>query len=168
MNTQLPRNIIRFVILVLIQVLILNNIQFTRLHLNPLVYTLFVLLLPFNTPLWLQLAASFLLGLTVDIFSDTLGMHSSATVLLAFLRPFVLEIIAPREGYEVGKSPQLSTFGLGWFLKYSLILIVAHHTVYFLLDAFDIHFIHILLLKIGLTTIFSTLIIVISQFFVFK
>ncbi len=105
----LPRNIIRFVLLVLFQVLVFNNIQLGG-YLNPYIYVLFLLLMPFETPRWLLLVAAFTLGISIDVFSNTLGIHTSATVFMAFIRPFVLDFIAPRDGYEIGTqtySPKL-------------------------------------------------------------
>ena len=90
----LSRNIIRFLFLVFIQVLVFNNIQVSGL-INPYIYVIFILLLPFETPKWAILGLAFLLGISVDLFTNTPGMHSTATVLMAFLRPYVLSIIAP-------------------------------------------------------------------------
>ena len=84
----LGRNIIRFAILVLIQILLLNNIQISG-HIVPYFYILFILLMPFETPGWMLLFAGFALGLSVDMFGQTLGMHTSATVFMAFLRPYL-------------------------------------------------------------------------------
>ena len=79
---QILKNIIRFVVLVFIQVAILNNIQISG-FINPYMYVLFILLLPFETPNWILLVLSFFLGLSIDIFSNTLGMHASASVFMA-------------------------------------------------------------------------------------
>ena len=73
------RNILRFVVLVLIQVLVINNLQLSS-YVDPFIYVLFILLLPFETPGWILLLFAFSLGLTIDMFSDTAGVHASATV----------------------------------------------------------------------------------------
>ena len=93
------RNIGRFIFLVLFQVLVLDNIQLGG-YLNPFMYVLFILLMPFETPGWVLLFSAFLLGGSIDLFEHTPGMHASAAVFMAFLRPAVLKLIAPREGYE--------------------------------------------------------------------
>ncbi|HBH47981.1 MAG TPA: rod shape-determining protein MreD, partial [Bacteroidales bacterium] len=92
MIKRLPRNIIRFALVVLVQILIFNNIELGG-YLNPYVYTLFILLLPFETPGWVVLISGFLLGFSVDIFSETLGMHTAATVFMAYLRPIALSMV---------------------------------------------------------------------------
>ena len=113
----LPRYIIYFALLVFIQVFILNNIQLGG-FVNPYLYVLFILLLPFEIPNWFLLVVAFFLGFTVDLFSNTIGMHSSATVFMAFLRPYVLKIISPRDGYESETLPQLRYYGAVWYLRY--------------------------------------------------
>ena len=90
----LPRYLINFILLVFLQVFILNNIQFSG-YINPYIYVLFILILPFEIPSWFLIIIAFFLGLTIDLFSHTVGMHSSATVFMAFLRPYVLKIISP-------------------------------------------------------------------------
>lgn len=103
----IPRNIFRFIVLVLIQVLILNNIEFSG-YINPFLYVLFILLLPFETPAWLLLVSGFALGLTVDLFMNTPGLHAAATVLTAFVRPFVLRILLPVTGMNPGPIHEFS------------------------------------------------------------
>ena len=98
------RNIIRFLILILFQVLVLDNILLNG-YLNPYFYVLFIILMPFETPRWLLLISGFLLGLSVDLFENTLGMHAAATVFMALVRPWVLSIFAPRDGYEPDTFP---------------------------------------------------------------
>ena len=95
MIRQLSKYVLHFIVLVFVQVFILNRIELGG-YINPYLYILFVMLMPFQTPKWLLLLLGFFLGLTIDLFAHTPGMHSSATVLIAFLRPYVLELIAPR------------------------------------------------------------------------
>jgi rod shape-determining protein MreD len=161
------KNILQFIFLVLVQVLIFNNIELGG-YLNPYVYVLFILLLPFDTPRWLLLIIGFMLGLSVDILSETMGMHTSATVLMAFLRPSVLSMFSPREGYEKGSLPRIHFYGIQWFVQYTLVLVFAHHAMLFLTEIFRIQdFFHILL-RIILSTLFSVSIISLSQYFVFR
>ncbi|MBD99449.1 MAG: rod shape-determining protein MreD [Verrucomicrobia bacterium] len=126
---------IQFLVLVLLQVLILNNIQFYG-FINPFLYLIFILWMPFETPKFLLMSISFLTGLTIDMFSNTMGMHASASVFLAFCRPFVVKIFAPRDGYEVSHRPSIHDLGLGWFLKYAAILVLCHHLFLFFVEVF--------------------------------
>ena len=80
------RYILIFILLLLIQLLVLNNINLGG-YINPYVYLLFILLLPYGTPRWVLLLVGFFTGLVVDYFSNTLGLHASATLILAFFGP---------------------------------------------------------------------------------
>ena len=93
------KNIGRFTVLVLLQVLIVKNINLGRYFIF-FPYILFIVLLPFNTPKPLTLILAFILGLSIDMFYDTQGMHAAACITMAFVRSFVLELFAPREGYD--------------------------------------------------------------------
>lgn len=167
MINLLGRNILRFIVLVLFQVLVLNNIQFSG-YVNPLMYVLFILLLPFETPRWLLLISGFLIGISVDIFSDTLGLHASASVFMAFLRPYVLRVISPRDGYESGTFPRVFYYGLTWFLNYAVILVVMHHLFLFYFEVFRFSEFFRTLLRVILSSSFSIAIIVLSQYIIYR
>jgi hypothetical protein len=167
MIRDFPRYILQFFLLVLLQVLLLNNIHLGG-YLNPYMYILFILLLPFDTPPWLVLILGFLLGMSVDLFMNTIGMHASATVFMAFLRPGVLKLIAPRDGYEAGTLPRISQQGAEWFIRYALILTFGHHLFLFFAEAFHFADFFATLLRIILSTIFSSLLIIMSQYFIYR
>ncbi|MPQ45638.1 rod shape-determining protein MreD [Marinifilum sp. N1E240] len=161
------KNTIRFIVLVLIQVAILNNIQVSG-FLNPYMYVLFILLLPFETPNWLLLSLSFLLGFSVDIFSGTLGMHASACVFMGYVRPYVLNYLSLRDGYEIGTYPGISYYGFAWFFKYALVLVVAHHSFLFIIEAFSFANFSETMVRIIFSSFFSLTLLVTSQFLMFK
>ena len=158
---------VMFVVLVLVQVLILNNIQFSGL-INPYVYILFVLLLPFTIPGYLLLGISFILGISVDIFSNTPGIHAGATVLLGFVRPALARLISSREIIEKGNTPGMSQLGFASFLKYTVIAVLIHHLFLFYAEAFSFGSFFETFLRYVLSSFFSILIILGSQFIVFK
>ncbi len=160
----IPRYLIVFLVLVFLQVFILNNIQFSG-FINPYIYVLFILILPFETPKWFLLVLAFALGITIDLFSSTLGMHSSATVFMAFARPYVLKIISPRDGYESETLPQLRYYGINWFLKYSTILILLHHFFLFYIEVFRFSYFFATFIRVILSSIFTIIIVLISQYF---
>lgn len=163
----LPLNIIRFIALLLAQVLIFNNIEIGG-YIIPYIYILFIILLPFETPPWLTLFLAFILGLSVDIFSETLGMHAAATVFMAFLRPYILSYFAPRDGYESGSFPRVFYYGFPWFIKYASIMVLAHHFFFFYVEMFKFQDFFTTLLRVVLSTLFSSALIVVSQYFVFR
>ena len=118
----------------MLQLFVFNNIQFSG-YINPMVYILFVMMLPFDTPVWLILLSSFLMGTTIDLFCDTPGLHGTTCVLLGYLRRFVLNLFSPRDGYESNTSPTLYQLGFGWYIWYAGIMVLLHHLTFFLLEA---------------------------------
>ena len=161
------RNIVRFIVLIFVQILIFENIQLGG-NISPYIYVLFIILMPFEITGWALLIIAFLLGLSMDIFLMSPGFHTAATVLMAYLRPFILQTFAPRDGYESGSFPRVFYYGLGWFAKYSIILIFVHHLFLFSLEIFRLSDILHILWRTILNTLISTFLIVLSQFFVYR
>lgn len=135
MDREIISHIIRFIGLILVQVLILNNIQFGGI-LNPYLYIYFILVLPVDFPPNIGLILAFLMGLTIDLFCQTLGMHTIATLFAAYCRPFVMRYMAPRDGYEFSRVPGIRHMGWLWFITYAGILIFLHHFVLFFVETF--------------------------------
>ena len=163
----ITRNIVRFLVVVLFQVLVMDNVMING-YMVPYIYLLFILLMPFETPRWLQLLAGFALGLTMDLFSNTLGMHIAATVLAAFARSYMLDLLAPRDGFEPDSFPRIHYYGFLWFLKYTLVIIFIHHLALFYLEVFQLKEFLSTLLRVILSSILSASTIVLSQYFVFR
>jgi hypothetical protein len=166
MIKELGKYALMFVILVLVQVLMLNQVQFSGFF-NPYIYILFILLLPLNSPKYLVLIAGFAIGFVIDIFSNTLGVHSAATVLIAFIRPGILRIISNRDD-DRGDYPGLSRNNPGWFITYVMAMVFIHHFVLFYLEVYTFSNFFVTFYRIILSTLFSSLVIVLSQFLVFK
>lgn len=153
----------RFLVLVALQVIVLNNIQFSG-FINPYLYVLFILLLPFEIPGWLLLVLSFVMGITIDMFGNTQGLHASATVFLGFLRPYMLNLIAPRDGYEFGTKPSISQMGFNWFITYASILVFIHHFTFFFLEAFKFSEFFRTLFKVIASSAFTLMLIILTQY----
>jgi len=158
--------ILMFIVLVVVQVLILNQIQFSG-YINPYIYVLFIMLLPLSTPRYAILLLAFIIGLTIDIFSNTLGMHSFASVFIAYVRPGVIRIITNREE-DMSDYPGLANNGMTWFLGYTTIMVFIHHTVLFYIEVFTLHNFLTTLYRTILSSIFSIFVIVLSQFIIFR
>ena len=155
-----------FIVLVLIQVLILNQVQFSG-FVNPYIYILFVMLLPVSTPRYGVLIAGFFIGFAIDIFSNSLGLHTAASIFVAYLRSFVLTAISGRED-EMSDYPGLKQNKFSWFLYYTAIMVFLHHSVLFFLEIYTISHFLTTLYRIGLSSLFSIFIIVLSQFLMFR
>ena len=145
--------ILQFVFLVLLQGLLLNNIQLFG-YVNPYFYIVFLIMLPCNTPRELVLLIGFVLGLSVDIFGNTFGIHAFASTIAAFSRYFLLKIFEPRNNYE-NIVPSIQTFGLNAFFRYSLFMVLIHHTVLFFIDYFSFASFGGILLRILLSSAFT-------------
>lgn len=159
---------IMFLILLLMQVMIINNISLGVWGITPMFYTLFVLALPFETPRWALLLLCFAMGFANDVFCDTPGLNAGATTLMAFARPWVLGMLAPRDGYENGTRPYLMQMGFEWYIYYSSLLVLIHHVAFFMLDTFGFdHFLKTLG-QIVLTTLITELFVVFSQYIAFR
>jgi rod shape-determining protein MreD len=153
-----------FILLILLQLLLFNNIQFSG-YVNPYVYILFILLLPVEIPSWLMLIISFATGLIIDLFSGTPGMHSSATLIAGFSRPYILRVISPRDGYEAGASPSMVAYGFRWFLSYTLLIVLIHHTTLFYLEVFRFSEFFRTMLRVILSSLFSIAFILLIEFY---
>jgi rod shape-determining protein MreD len=151
-------------LLILLQVLLFNNIQFSG-YVNPYVYIMFILLLPIEIPSWLLLLLSFATGLIIDFFSGSSGVHTSATVLAGFVRPYILRIVSPKDGYEPGSDPSMLIYGFRWFLSYTLLVVLIHHTTLFYLEVFRLTEFFRTILRVLLSTLFSITFILLIEFY---
>ena len=160
-------NIVRFFFFIFFQVLILNHLNFGG-YINPYFYVFFILLLPFETPKWLLLISSFLLGLGVDLFTHTPGLNAAACVMTAFLRPFIISVISSGPESLIGDTPTLGNQGLKWFLYYSVSLVVIHHTTLFFLEIFRFDEFFLTLLRSLLSGLITLLLVFISEYLIFS
>jgi len=159
--------IIRFVLLTFAQVMVLNNIHLHGLF-NPYIYPLFILLLPLETPTWLLLFLGFFSGLVIDWYSHTGGLHASASVLIAFIRPAMLNLLKPTGGYLPEDRPTISSMGFTWFLTYCSILVFIHHLFLFIIETFSLTQFVFVMEKILVSSVVSIAIMVILQYLFYR
>ncbi len=155
-----------FISLVLIQVLIFNQVQFSGFF-NPYIYVLFIILLPLSTPRYAILILAFLIGFVIDIFSNSLGVHSAATVFVAYVRPLVIRLISNRED-DKSDYPGLNQNKLSWFISYVFMIVFLHHAMLFYLEVYTFANFFNTLYRVILSSLFSIIVIVLSQFLVFR
>ncbi|MEX2596317.1 MAG: rod shape-determining protein MreD [Salibacteraceae bacterium] len=165
MTRELLIYVLRFIVLIFIQILILNNVQFSGI-LNPYLYIYFLLVLPVDFPPNAGLIVAFVMGLLIDLFSQTLGMHIIASVFLAYARPYVLRYMAPRDGYEFSRLVGIKQMGWLWFLTFSSIMIFLHHFVLFFIETFRMSgFGYMLLKSIGSSVLTLVLVVIVQLLF---
>ncbi|HEY0244074.1 MAG TPA: rod shape-determining protein MreD [Mucilaginibacter sp.] len=161
MSRTIIVNLLRFILLVFIQVFLLKNITLYNLS-TPYLYILFILLLPFETPNLLLFPLAFILGLTIDAFYDTPGLHAAACVLLAFVRLLFISITVQKEGFDNEPEPTLSVMGFRWFFTYTLILTLFHHFFLFNLEVFRFSEIQYTLTRVVLSSLFTVILMLVS------
>lgn len=142
----------QFIGLILVQVLVLNNINFAG-FVNPYLYVLFILLYPIKNNRTFFLTLSFLIGLAVDIFSDSGGVNAGASVFIAFMRPIILKFSFGMV-YEY-QTLKFNNTEIGNRMIYFAILIIVHHFVLFSLEVFNFSEILLILKKTLFSSIFT-------------
>lgn len=170
MSTQV-RILVQFIIIMLIQVFFLNDVMIksslSLFHVPvfiPLIYPLIILILPVNIPHPILMLIGFITGLTMDMFSNTPGMHASACLLIAFIRPFVLNLFLQQQLKELGATiPSLYKLGFNSFLFYCFIMIFSHHFYFYLLQFWSFKSLLIVLYKTVLSGILSIILIILAQ-----
>lgn len=163
MNNIVAVNIIRFLALVLLQVLVLRQFYFGPVfgaYFRTLMYPLFLMMLPIRLSSEILMLIAFGTGLTVDIAYDTFGLHASACVGLAAFRPIILDRLQPKGGYNINKGLTPEGYGWRWFAQYTLFCLLIFTFWLSLLEVFQIW-------KFGEVIIRTLFSIPISLFFIF-
>src|ERR1700712_5442071 len=134
--STLIKNIVRFILLILVQVFVLDRIHLHYL-VTPYIYFLFILWMPFELSRTAQMLIAFLLGFTLDSFHHNPGFHAAACVLIAYVRPFLINILIPHEGSETNyQEPSLKSMGgFGPYMVYAGLLTLLHNSWLFFLEA---------------------------------
>lgn len=123
-------------IYILIQILILNEVLFYR-FINPYIYLALIIRWPLKTNKWSLLLYAFLVGFLIDVFSGSLGFHSTATVFIAFLKPAIAKITIPHNIIGDNDNTTIDKIGTKAFVTFSFLLILIHNTVLFILEHLD-------------------------------
>ena len=163
MSNNWIKQIFRFVIIILLQVVVFKGIHIDIKGFNYvsiIFFPLFLMILPIRTPGALLLGIGFITGFTVDLFYSSPGLHASAALLLTFLRPYILKALEPRGGYSNSEAPVYTELGFSWILSYVAILLFAHILIYTSMEIFAISEFLTIWLKTIASFIFSYVFIV--------
>ncbi len=166
---SLIKNIFRFAIIILLQVFVLDKILLHQL-ITPYVYFVFILWLPFNINRSVLMIVSFILGATLDSFRHNPGFHAAACVLIAYIRPFVINLMIPQEGAETNyDEPSVKSFGgfIPYFI-YAGFLMLLHNTWLFLLEAWQFADLYYFFMKTILSTLISLLLLLIIEMIFYR
>lgn len=153
-----------FLGLLILQTLVLNQINVNG-FINPYVFPLFIILIPFDAKPWVLLLAAFAFGFIIDLFNGTMGMHAFAATFMAFLRPYFLNTFQPKS--EKYNFPSLKNNGFTWLLVYVFSMLAIHHFFYFFIEAGTFKgFFHTFFLFLG--SLFSSVFISFLLLYTFK
>jgi hypothetical protein len=167
--SQLVRNIIRFVVFILIQVYVLNQVPPLHRFITPYLYFLFILWLPFNISRFGLLFVAFVFGLTLDYFTATPGLHAAPCVLIAYLRPFLINLLISQEGQELNYAePSVKSLGWAPYFLYILIFTFIHHAYLVFIEWISFGNIWYFLGKVTATTGISFLLIFVAEMLFFR
>lgn len=162
--SSLLKNIIRFVVFILFQVYILNQVPPLHQYLVPYLYFLFILWLPFNISRFWLLVISFVFGLCLDYFTGTYGLHAAPCVLIAYIRPFLLNLLLPQETMEQSYvEPGYKSMGWAPYALYAGILSFVHHFYLVLIEWLQFGNFVYFLGKVAGTTAISLLMIFLAE-----
>ncbi len=164
---QTITHLLRFPAFVLIQGLVLNHVSISG-YLNPLLYVMYLLLLPFHMGKQYVLLIAFLLGYCVDLLTGTPGMHAAASVFAAFVRPYLIHALSKRDDDEQETKPVVSSMGVRWVFYFSGIMILIHHFVFFLIETFRISEWMQVLTRTLLSAALTLVVVMLVQFLFFS
>jgi hypothetical protein len=159
--------LLRFVLLVFFQIAIVNNIDLST-YVNPYIYVVFILSLPYNTKPWIVLVLSLLIGITMDSFSSLPGPHIAATVLMGYSRRFYIMFSTNKDDQNLPIKPSISSKGPIGFLVYALVMVFIHHFLLFFLEAFSFNQFLATLTRIFFSSLFTVLLIILGQLLFYK
>ncbi len=163
----LAYNLVRFVVLIALQVFLFKNIGYYNFA-TPFPYILFILLIPVGTPNFLLFLLAFLTGLTVDAFYDTLGVNAAACAALAWGRILLVRITLQTDHYENYITPLWGNVPFRWYFLYITTLTLFHHSVLFMMEVFSFHQFHYTLIRIFLSCIFTVVIILLFSLLFYR
>ncbi len=167
--SNLVKNIFRFALFILVQVFVLHQVPPLHKFITPYLYFLFILWLPFNMNRSLLMIVSFLFGLSLDYFLKTPGLHAAPCVLIAYVRPFLINLLLRQEGSDQNyASPSPVSMGWAPYLTYVLILTLLHHVYLVFLEWMQFGNFWYFIGKILATTGVSMLLIIITELLFFR
>ncbi|OFX74281.1 MAG: rod shape-determining protein MreD [Bacteroidetes bacterium GWE2_29_8] len=160
MISKILKNILLFFVLIFLQVFVFNHFYLSS-FITPYIYLLFIIQLPFETPKWLLITLAFLTGLLLDIFSNSMGVHIIATVIVAYFRKNIYGLLFTTKDIDENVSPSIRDMGSTWFIYYTIFMVSIHHFFLFILEAFTFAHFSLIIVNIILSSIATSGLIII-------
>jgi len=162
--TNLLKNIIRFILFILVQVYVLNKVPPLHQFVKPYIYFLFILWLPFNINRSGLMLLAFIFGLTFDYFAGTPGLHTAPCVFIAYVRSFLLNLLIPQETTQLSfAEPSVKSMGWGSYATYALILTFLHIALLVFIEWMEFGDFLYFIGKVTATTALSLILIFITE-----
>lgn len=167
MTGGILKYLLYFLLLFAADIFIVSQVQVT-VYADAHIYLMFLLLLPVRSSRSLLIITGFFSGLIMDVFLNTGGLHAAATTLMALARILILPMFMSVEDYDNNNAPTLSVMGSGRYLFFTAVMVLIHHTAYFILEVFDHASVLQLIVKIIISTVVSVLMMFLIQLFFAK
>lgn len=165
MNSLVKRNIYRTILVLAIQLVLLKRIDITFGGFNYIhftIYPIIIALMPYKINKTLLVLIGFSLGLFVDLFYDSLGVHAAAACFTAYMRSHILQLLAPAEGYSKDGLTSYS-YGFVWFVSYLGMLMFIHLFFLYSVEAFSFVYFKEIVLRTIFSFIASLFLLVLAQ-----
>ncbi len=163
------KNIIRFIFFILVQAFILDKVPPLHQFIKPCLYFLFILWLPFNISRSALLLVSFIFGLTLDYFTGPPGLHAAPCVIIAYIRPFLLNILLPQETTELSYAePSIKSLGWAPYSVYVVLLTFVHHLSLVFIEWMQLGGLLFFMGKVAATTAVSLLLIFVTEMLFYR
>lgn len=166
MTGQIVSYIFYWLLFVVLQILLF--LHFTLLEGTALcfIYVAFMLILPYQVSHLFLIIIGFFTGLIIDVFYNTHGIHAAATVLIAFLRPYIINFLTPRGGYDEGVQITISSLGIRWFFTYASLVIFIHHLILFIIWSLGFDNLFLTIGKAMASSVFTLIMVILIQYLV--
>lgn len=159
MSKAIFNYIILYIILILTQVIICNNICLFNIA-TPIIFIYLIIRLPLTLNINIVLTISFFTGLLIDIFSNTQGMHALSCTIVAFIRKSILRLYVPRDEDITDGIVSIKTIGANQYFKYLITIILLYCTIVFIIESCSFFNLLRLITQIITNTILSFVIII--------
>lgn len=160
---QIISVILYFFLFLGMQILIFRNVVFFNTAFC-FIYIGFILMLPLEIPPLLAMAIAFVFGVNIDIFYSTIGIHAASSVLIAYMRPYIVNALTPAGGYDASVEISVSSLGVRWIVTYAFVLIFIHHFALFSIEAWGFALFSNILVKAIFSTLFTLTVFILFQY----
>ena len=152
------KQLIRYIIVMLLQVLLFDQLQLLGVC-HPYIYILCLLMMPITLPHSADMLIGAGVGLVMDVFCNSLGIHTASCILIMFVRPYLLGAFF-NDKERLNEQISLRAIGMEALIKYVATLVVMHHLMVFLLAAWSWSHIGFVLLETLVSSIITISVII--------